>query len=313
MPLIPVIDTVRTLPSSALVVLLCVFAAFMFLGWVLAPSIARRVEESTSGYVKWMIETLDKMFLTVSGRTCLYLIIASTVFWFFFGYWFTSGLPSGDGYFAFRTLVSLVLCLGLFGLPTGYRMPRAVVNRMWDKRVEKFGEQLIDALTFMSNGLRSGLSLIQSMDMVKEELYDPMSQEFALILSQQRLGVPLEDALLSLEKRIDTEDVQIMVTSINILRQSGGNLTETFDTIAHTIRERKKVEGKIKSMTAQGVSQGFIIVCMPFVLAGVLYMMDPELIRRLWTTWIGLVMVLFMLLLQTLGALMIRKIVRIEV
>ena len=202
MPLIPVIDTVRTLPSSALIVLLCVFGAFLFLGWTLAPAIARRVEESTSGYVKWMIETLDKMFLTVSGRTCLYLIIASTVFWFFFGYWFTSGLPSGDGYFAFRTLISLILCLGLFGLPTGYRMPRAIVNRMWDKRIEKFGEQLIDALTFMSNGLRSGLSLIQSMDMVKEELYDPMSQEFALILSQQRLGVPLEDALLSLEKRM---------------------------------------------------------------------------------------------------------------
>jgi tight adherence protein B len=97
------------------------------------------------------------------------------------------------------------------------------------------------------------------------------------------------------------------------LRQSGGNLTETFDTIAHTIRERKKVEGKIRSMTAQGVSQGVIIVLMPVVLAGILYLMDPELIRRLWTTWIGLTMVLLMLILQTLGALMIRKIVRIEV
>ena len=313
MPLVAVIDSIQTLPSSALVVLVCVFGAFGFLGWILAPAIARRVEESTAGYVKWMIETLDKMFLTVSGRTCLYLIIASTVFWFFFGFWFTGGLPSGDGYFAFRALVSLILCLGLFGLPTGYQMPRAIVNRMWRRRIEKFGDQLIDALTFMSNGLRSGLSLIQSMDMVKEELYDPMSQEFALVLSQQRLGVPLEDALLSLEDRIDTEDVQIMVTSINILRQSGGNLTETFDTIAHTVRERKKVEGRIASLTAQGVSQGFIIVCMPFVLAGILYMMDPELIRRMWTTWPGLIMILFMLILQTVGALMIRKIVRIEV
>jgi tight adherence protein B len=294
-------------------VLACVFAAFGFLGWILAPAISKRVEDSTAGYVKWMIETLDKMFLTISGRTCLYLIIASTIFWFFFGFWFTAGLPSGDGYFAFRTLIALILCLGLFRLPTGYRMPRFVVNLMWEKRMERFGEQLIDALTFMSNGLRSGLSLVQSMDMVKEELHDPMSQEFALVLSQQRLGVPLEEALLSLERRIDTEDVQIMVTSINILRQSGGNLTETFDTIAHTIRERKKVEGKIRSMTAQGVSQGVIIVLMPVVLAGILYLMDPELIRRLWTTWIGLTMVLFMLILQTLGALMIRKIVRIEV
>jgi Flp pilus assembly protein TadB len=306
-------DLFGGVPVPGLVVLACVFAAFGFLGWVLAPAIAKRVEESTAGYVKWMIETLDKMFLTISGRTCLYLIIASTIFWFFFGLWFTSGLPSGDGYFAFRTLIALIMCLGLFRLPTGYRMPRFVVNRMWENRLDRFGEQLIDALTFMSNGLRSGLSLVQSMDMVKEELHDPMSQEFALVLSQQRLGVPLEDALLSLERRIDTEDVQIMVTSINILRQSGGNLTETFDTIAHTIRERKKVEGKIKSMTAQGISQGVIIVLMPIVLAGILYMMDPELIRRLWTTWIGLVMVLFMLVLQILGALMIRKIVRIEV
>jgi tight adherence protein B len=306
-------DLFGGVPVPGLVVLACVFAAFGFLGWVLAPAIAKRVEESTAGYVKWMIETLDKMFLTISGRTCLYLIIASTIFWFFFGLWFTSGLPSGDGYFAFRTLIALIMCLGLFRLPTGYRMPRFVVNRMWENRLDRFGEQLIDALTFMSNGLRSGLSLVQSMDMVKEELHDPMSQEFALVLSQQRLGVPLEDALLSLERRVDTEDVQIMVTSINILRQSGGNLTETFDTIAHTIRERKKVEGKIKSMTAQGISQGVIIVLMPIVLAGILYMMDPELIRRLWTTWIGLVMVLFMLVLQILGALMIRKIVRIEV
>ena len=104
-----------------------------------------------------------------------------------------------------------------------------------------------------------------------------------------------------------------MVTSINILRQSGGNLTETFDTIAHTVRERKKVEGRIRSLTAQGGSQGVIIVCMPFVLAGILYMMDPELIRRLWTTWPGLIMILLMLILQTLGGAMIRKIVRIEV
>ena len=306
-------DALETIPATGLLILVAVFVSFGLLGWALSPGISRKVEESTSGYVKWMIEMFDKMFLTISGRVCLYCIIISTIVWFFLAYWLTAGLPSGGGYFAFRTLIALVLSLGLFGMPTGYRMPRFVVQYMWQRRINKFGEQLIDALTFMSNGLRSGLSLVQSMDMVKEELYNPMSQEFALVLSQQRLGVPLEDALLSLEERIDTEDVQIMVTSINILRQSGGNLTETFDTIAYTIRERMKVEGKIRSMTAQGVSQGVIIVLMPFVLAAILYLMDPELISRLWTTWVGLVMVTMMLLLQTLGALMIRKIVRIEV
>jgi len=306
-------EAIETIPATGLLILVGVFVSFGLLGWALSPAISRKIEESTSGYVKWMIEMFDKMFLTISGRVCLYCIIFSTIFWFFFAFWITANLPSGAGYFAFRTLIALIFSLGLFGMPTGYRMPRFVIQWMWKRRIEKFSEQLIDALTFMSNGLRSGLSLVQSMDMVKEELYNPMSQEFALVLSQQRLGVPLEDALLSLEERIDTDDVQIMVTSINILRQSGGNLTETFDTIAYTIRERMKVEGKIKSMTAQGISQGVIIVVMPFVLASILYLMDPVLISRLWTTWVGLVMVMLMLLLQTLGALMIRKIVRIEV
>jgi tight adherence protein B len=151
------------------------------------------------------------------------------------------------------------------------------------------------------------------MDMVREELPNPISEEFGLTLNEQRLGVPLEEALLGLERRINTEDVQIVVTSINILRQSGGNLAETFDTVANTIRERKKVHGKVKSLTAQGVAQGVIIVFMPFVLAFALWVIDPVLIARLWTTAIGWGLIFFMLTLQTIGALLIRKIVKVEV
>jgi tight adherence protein B len=203
--------------------------------------------------------------------------------------------------------------VGPFGIPTGYNLPRVVVRTMWARRIDRFEVQMLDGLTFMSNGLKSGLSLIQSMDMVKDEMDNPIAEEFALVLSQQRLGVPLEDALLGLEERIATEDVQIMVTSINILRQSGGNLTETFDTIAETVRERKKVEGRIATLTAQGKSQGVIIIIMPFVLAGVLFMLDPELIRRLWTTPIGLFMMVMMLTLQIVGAVIIKRVVTIEV
>ena len=113
--------------------------------------------------------------------------------------------------------------------------------------------------------------------------------------------------------RVGTEDIQIVVTSINILRQSGGNLSETFDTVATTIRERKKVQGRIASLTAQGVAQGVIIVFMPFVLGFILWMMDPVLISRLWTTWLGWVLIFAMLTLQTIGAWMIRKIVKVQV
>ena len=317
-------------PIGMFVTALFVFAWFI-LGIYTAPFVFAKFSKATAGYVTWMIETFDRMFMTVSARACVGMILACMFVMMSGGLYLTSGLPSGTGYAVLRFLICFALVFGplpfafpqtkpsgvikwfLFGLPVGYNIPRITVQYLWDRRTHKFEDQMLDALTFMSNGLKSGLSLVQSMDMVKEELPNPISEEMGLVLSEQRLGVPMEDALLNLEARIDTEDLQIMVTSINILRQSGGNLSETFDTISHTIRERKKVEGKIKSLTAQGVSQGVIIVFMPFVLGFILYVMDNSLIERLWTTGLGWVMIGAMLFLQIAGAMMIKKFVTIDV
>jgi tight adherence protein B len=287
--------------------------AWLLAGFYFAPYLFERFDQATSGYVAWMVEMFDKMFLTVPARWCVAMIIISMGLFTGLGLFLTSGLPAGTGYNILRLVICLFLAFGPFKIPLGANLPRFVVNKMWTRRVKKFEDQLLDGLAFLSNGLKSGLSVVQAMQMVKDELPNPISQEFGVVLNEQRLGVPMEDALLNLEKRVDTEDVQILVTSINILRQSGGNLAETFDTIAYTIRERKKVEGKIRSLTAQGVSQGVIIVCMPFGLAAVLYMFDAELIARLWTTALGWAMLAFMVFLQTCGALMIRKIVTIRV
>jgi tight adherence protein B len=255
-----------------------------------------------------MRATFDRMFMEVPAGWCVAAIVGSVVSSAALGFALTSGLPwSPPGYDVIRGLVVLALVL------LGYQVPRWAVQWMWDRRVQQFEDQLLDALAFMSNGLKSGLSLLQCMDMVREELPNPISQEFALTLNEQRIGVPIEDALIGLEKRVGTEDVQIVVTSINILRQSGGNLSETFDTVAQTIRERKKVQGRIRTLTAQGVAQGFIIVGMPFVLAFALWLIDPVLISRLWTTWLGWLMLFAMLTLQALGAVAIRRIVTIRV
>lgn len=287
--------------------------AWAAVGWFAAPKLWLLIDDITRGYVRWMQSEFDRMFLEVSPTLCVASILSSVAVFAAFGMFLTSGLPWEPGYHLIRALVVGILAVGPMGLPTGYNLPRAVVQWMWQRRIDQFEDQLLDALAFMSNGLKSGLSLLQSMDMVREELPNPISQEFALTLNQQRLGVPLEDALLGLEKRVGTEDVQIIVTSINILRQSGGNLAETFDTVANTIRERKKVSGKVKSLTAQGVAQGVIIVCMPFVLTFALWSIDPVLISRLWTTALGWVMLFMMLTLQVIGGTMIRKIVKVEV
>lgn len=289
-------------------------AAWLAVGFYVAPWFGKRFDDATAGYVRWMIGMFDRMFIEVKPAWCVASIVGSVVVFGALGWVLTSGIPFEPfGYNLIRAVVIGVLVVGPFGLPVGYNLPRAVVELLWERRIERFEDQLLDALAFMSNGLKSGLSLLQAMDMVREELPNPIAEEFALTLNEQRLGVPLEDALLSLEKRIGTEDIQIIVTSINILRTSGGNLSETFDTVAATIRERKKVAGRIKSLTAQGVAQGVIIVFMPFVLAFILWLMDPILISRLWTTWLGWILIFVMLGLQTAGAVMIKRIVKIQI
>jgi tight adherence protein B len=295
------------LTGLRLLALLPFLIAWGAVGWMAGPWIEARFMETTSGYVSWMVQTADKMFMEISGRQVVVGMFLGMMLGVGAAFLLTAGLAWTTPYHLLRGLLVMIFVLA------GYRVPRWIMQWVWNRRVNTFSDQMLDALTFMSNGLKSGLSLVQCMDMVREELPNPVSQEFGLVMSEQRLGVPLEDALINLEERIGTEDLQIMVTSINILRQSGGNLSETFDTISFTIQERRKVQGRIKTLTAQGISQGVIIVILPFVLGAVLYVMDGELIERLWTTGLGWAMLAVMLFLQILGAFLIKRIVTIEV
>ena len=274
---------------------------------------ARKLRENTTEYVAWMVTMFDRMFLTVTARQCVIMIASSTFLSGALMFWLTSSLNGAIWKWMIRLVIIGAFMYGPWVLPVGWTLPRKILNWMWRRRVRQFDEQMLDGLTFLSNSLKSGLSLLQAIDMIVQELPNPLSQEWALVMSQQKLGVRIDEALANLEKRIGSEDVQIIVTSITILRESGGNLAEVFDTIAYTVRERRKVEGKIEAMTAQGVMQGIIIVAMPIVLGLILWMIDPFLISRLWTTVIGWVMLIFMFMLQFAGGWMIKKIVTIEV
>lgn len=274
---------------------------------------ARKLRESTTEYVQWMVTMFDRMFLTVTARQCIAMIAGSTVGSFAIMLWLTSALNDAMWKWIVRVLICAFFAWGPWILPSGWGLPRKILKWMWKRRVRKFDEQMLDGLTFLSNSLKSGLSLLQAVDMIVQELPNPLSQEWALVMSQQKLGVRIEEALNNLEKRIGSEDIQIIITSISILRESGGNLAEVFDTIAYTVRERRKVEGKIEAMTAQGVMQGIVLVFMPVGLGFILWLMDPVLISRMWQTVIGWIMLIVMFLLQFAGGWMIMKIVTIEV
>jgi tight adherence protein B len=195
----------------------------------------------------------------------------------------------------------------------GWKAPKPVVDYMYRKRTEKFVLQMIDGLNLMSNGLKSGLSVVQALGLVTQEMPNPMQQEFSLVMSENKLGVSLEEAFTNLSKRIKSDDVEMFVTSVNILKETGGNLAETFDTIVNTIRERIKVEKKISAMVAQGFYQGMIVMSIPPILGAVFYFSDPEFMLPLFTTALGWVIIMVILLLEAAGFFLIMHIIKIDV
>jgi len=208
--------------------------------------------------------------------------------------------------------ISIPFGIAMFFL--GWRLPLYYLKHIAKPaRVKKFTIQMLDALTLMANGLKSGLNLSKALQVVVDEMPNPIRQEFGLILSQNRIGLTLEQGFENLGKRIETEDVQMFVTSVNILRETGGNLSETFETIVTTIRERIKLQNKISAMTAQGMTSAVVVGLMPWGIAAMLYGVDPNTMRPLFTTPVGWGILLVVLLMEAVGILVILKIVRIKV
>jgi tight adherence protein B len=194
-----------------------------------------------------------------------------------------------------------------------WSVPKFIVQAMWNQRCSRFVDQMVDGMTMMANGVKAGLSVQQSMERIQANLANPISQEFGLVLSEIRIGRSLQEALNDLGMRIPRQDVQMFVTSVNILQETGGNMGETFKTIVEVVRERQKVEKKIEALTAQGVAQGTIIVLIPFVLLLVFYTLDPAYVQPLFSTTLGLIALVAMLGLQFLGGIVMRKIIKIKV
>jgi tight adherence protein B len=223
--------------------------------------------------------------------------------------------------FGFGTLVFLLflpnlfpaIMFGLAATVIGWKAPKPIVDWIYKRRVKKFVIQMMDALSLMSNGLKSGLSVVQSLGVVTQEMPNPIQQEFNLILSQNKLGVSIEEAFSGLARRVKCDDVEMFVTSVNILKETGGNLAETFDTIVTTIRDRIKVEQKIDALTSQGFIQGIFVMAIPPLLGIVFFETDPDYMRPMFTTIGGWALVMLIFTLEVVGFFVIMKIVKIDV
>jgi tight adherence protein B len=205
------------------------------------------------------------------------------------------------------------LLFGAAGIVAGWNLPFLIIRATYDRRCSRFVEQMVDGLTIMANGIKTGTAPMQAMQRVTEIMGSPIKNEFQQVISQIQFGQSMEDALIDLAERIPKPDVQMFVTAINILKETGGNMAETFETIVYVIRERQKVEKKIQALTAQGLMQGAIVSMIPFILIIVFFLIDPAFIKPMFTTTLGLVLCFVMLTLQIIGGVLIKRIVTIKV
>lgn len=260
------------------------------------------IEDQTYGTRDYIIKKCELLFIEVEPIKVTYLLV-----------FLAFGLST-------LTLCAFALAgkfvLGIFvGFLVGFlgwKSPKPIVNFMIKMRIKKFETQIVDALNLLANGLRAGRGLQQSMSMVVEELPAPVSQEFNLILQQTKIGVPINEAFDNFVTRVPTEDNNMFVASINILRETGGNLAETFDTIIDIIRERIRLKQKIATYVAQGFQQAMIMFSMPFVMAMFFGSSDPTFFDKLLGTPVGIMMALVALMFDLIGLFVILKIIDIK-
>lgn len=203
----------------------------------------------------------------------------------------------------------------LVGAIFGLFLPRIFVGRMQKQRLKKFTDQLADMLNLMVNGLRAGYSTMQALEAVSKELPPPISTEFRRVVQEMQLGIPMESALDNLLVRIPSEDLDLVITAINVQREVGGNLAEVLETISHTIRERVRIKGEIKTLTTQVTASGRLLSAMPVFLVGALYLLNRDYIMNFFKEpiWCGASMLGCSAILIILGTVVMNKIADIEV
>ena len=201
----------------------------------------------------------------------------------------------------------------LIGPPAAWMLSGMFLRFKQGQRTRAFNNQLGDTIILLSNALKAGLSFAQALSTVSKNAQPPISEEFARATREIALGINVDDALQHMVERNKSEDFDLLVTAVQIQRVVGGNLAEILDTIAHTIRERVRITGEIRTLTAQARASGWIITILPLALAGILSVVSPSYFNPMWHDSLGWVMMGIGLGMIAIGSAIIRKIVKIEV
>ena len=270
-------------------------ASVFFFALLVLGVLQRAFEQYKERYVVKSMNDLSDMFLFVEPGQVLLLNISALVvaagLGFMLGGAFFSAMAGVAGFFA----------------------PLAAIRYYRARRINRFNTQLVEALQQMANALRAGLTFTQALDQIGRESGAPLRQEFGLFTKEVKLGVPIEEALTNMARRVGSEDLELVATSTNIARQLGGNMAEMFEVISATIRERFRLEGKIKALTSQGKMQGWIVASLPLWIGLFFNFYRPDLMEPMFEKAFGYILVSAIILLEATGFVLIRRIVNIDV
>ncbi|MCZ6530000.1 MAG: type II secretion system F family protein [Chloroflexi bacterium] len=206
--------------------------------------------------------------------------------------------------------------LAVVGALVGFFIPPIYVGRARKSRLKAFDNQLSDMLNLVVNGLRAGFSTLQALEAVSHEMPSPISDEFRRVVQEMQLGITMEEAMDHLMRRIHSDDLDLVITAINVQREVGGNLAEILDVISFTIRERVRIKGEIASLTAQGRATAWVISALPIALVGLLFAVNKPYIMQFFnpeTRSCGIPLLSLAGLMIVSGFLITQKIVDIDI
>ncbi len=281
--------------TLGLLLAVALITAFMAI-WIALQGVRALLARQRSELETSSKTTLADMFIFIDPTKLFYynvaaLIVVPTFVWLF----------TGNPVFVTGAAIAALV------------LPKYYIVMLKSRRLKRFEEQLPDALLMISGAMRAGASLNVALESMIKEQKPPLSQEFELMLREQRLGVDFDQALVNMEKRNPLQDFSLVVSGLRISREVGGNLAEILESLAHTLREKATMEGKIRSLTAQGKMQGLIMSCLPLLMMAALNWIEPKAMGTMFTTLFGWITLAIIIVMIIVGYMFIRKITTIDV
>ena len=276
-------------------IFLLVFSSVSLVAMEIIPLMAERTQRPLQRQVLHVEKELDNMFVYVEKEKLAFIYVTVPI------------VVGGLGVYFFHNFVFLAL-----GLILGPILPTLVIKRIEAIRRHRLSQQLVDTIIMLSSALKSGMSLLQAMESVVEEMPPPISQELGLVVRENKMGVVFEESLQRFNKRVNIPDVGMLVNAIMVAKETGGDLTKVLSRLSITIRDNQKLKENIATLTLQGKIQGIVMSILPFVFTAVTYSFNHEHFNVMFETETGRMLIVVAVALMIVGIFLIAKFSKID-